>query len=772
MPVDERAVKSIFLIAIEKATPAEREVYLEAACAGDESLRRRIAELLEAHAESGAFPNFAALAAAERATPGEQAETLPPEPALDRPAFDFLAPPREPGHLGRLGHYEIHALIGQGGMGVVFKAFDETLDRIVAVKVLAPQYASNATARRRFVREAKAIAAVVHEHVVTIHAVEETGLIPFLVMQCIHGKSLQDRLEQTGPLEVKEILRIGMQTARGLAAAHAQGIVHRDVKPANILLENGVERVKISDFGLARAVDDASITQSGVIAGTPMYMSPEQANSQPVDPRSDLFSLGSVLYALGAGHPPFRADSTPAVLMRVVADSPRPLREINADIPDWLAAIIARLHAKKPEDRFQSAKELADLLEQHLAHLQQPTRVPMPAPVTVAREEALAGKREKLFEATDRTRRILQHVLLLCGFGLMVAAFSSFFTLTEAPRSGPVLGILLSIVAAFIAAAWVKQRWEVVYKGHRIRFQNSCFTGEALFIDGLCVARAGQQPWGELRAVIATEEGAGDEIIVLAETGLLSVHCRIFTERNVRPQGDGTATMEMLPSPWRRLAWVGLGYLLFPVVMLTLFLPGYTDGKTVPRDVWSIFGSRYAEGGWWSTPWIEFFSAASFLILAAWQLWRRIQPRWLSVVSLLLAGFSLAFAVYLWPFGTSRHFYRLVREGRYEEASEMMIYPSRPWVEENGVLTIRDRRGAVAGLTAGFLPLQSHDIHFGAFAAQSPRGAFRFTLTSQHHDRRKWVIGVTAYRGTLAYDSIMVYHDANNNVPQIIHPKD
>src|SRR5262249_45987882 len=137
-------------------------------------------------------------------------------------------------------------------------------------------------------------------------------------------------------------------------------------------------RVKITDFGLARAVDDASVTQSGVIAGTPMYMSPEQAASEPVDHRSDLFSLGSVMYAMCTGHPPFRATGTIAVIMRVIEDTPRPIREINPDIPDWLEAIIAKLHAKKPEDRFQSAKEVAELLEQHLAHLQQPGQVPPP----------------------------------------------------------------------------------------------------------------------------------------------------------------------------------------------------------------------------------------------------------------------------------------------------------------------------------------------------------------------------------------------------------
>ncbi len=151
-----------------------------------------------------------------------------------------------------------------------------------------------------------------------------------------------------------------MQTAAGLAAAHAQGLVHRDIKPANILLENGVERVKITDFGLARAADDASLTQTGVVAGTPQYMSPEQAEGKPLDHRTDLFSLGSVLYAMCTGRPPFRASGTMAVLKRVCEDTPPPIREINPEIPEWLVAIIDKLHAKEPADRFQSAAEVAD----------------------------------------------------------------------------------------------------------------------------------------------------------------------------------------------------------------------------------------------------------------------------------------------------------------------------------------------------------------------------------------------------------------------------
>jgi uncharacterized protein (TIGR03067 family) len=277
-------------------------------------------------------------------------------------SLSFLSPSSKPGHIGRLGHYEVQQLLGKGGFGVVLKAFDEKLHRVVAIKVLSPAYAANGSARKRFIREARAAAAVKNEHVVGIYDVQDEAQPPYLVMEIIDGVSLQDKLDKQGPLSVTEILRIGMQTAEGLAAAHKQGLVHRDIKPANILLENGVERVKITDFGLARAVDDASVTQSGTVAGTPMYMSPEQAEGLAVDHRSDLFSLGSVLYMMCTGHPPFRASGTHAVLKRVIDAVPRPIREVNPDIPEWLCELIAKLHAKRPEDRFQTAKEVAERL--------------------------------------------------------------------------------------------------------------------------------------------------------------------------------------------------------------------------------------------------------------------------------------------------------------------------------------------------------------------------------------------------------------------------
>jgi serine/threonine-protein kinase len=397
---------------VEACASCQKTLELLAGTSHDESARRL--------ADPPAPPEPAlqqvmrdALAGATETTPAADTPAAPDE------ALTFLAPPRQPGHLGSLGHYEVQKVLGQGGFGIVLKGFDERLQRVVAIKVLSPAYAANGSARKRFIREARAAAAVKNEHVVGIYDVQEDATPPYLVMELIDGISLQDNLDKHGPLGVKEILRVGMQMAEGLAAAHKQGLVHRDIKPANILLENGVERVKITDFGLARAVDDASLTQSGTVTGTPMYMSPEQAEGRPIDPRSDLFSLGTVLYALCTGHPPFRADTTMAVLKRVIEDAPRPIRESNPDIPDWLCSIIARLHAKQAADRFQSATAVADLLSRHLAHLQQPNEVAMPA-------------RVEMPKAPPRPRRKLWPyvVLPVAALALLALALFAFFATT------------------------------------------------------------------------------------------------------------------------------------------------------------------------------------------------------------------------------------------------------------------------------------------------------------------------------------------------------
>lgn len=356
MTADAKEIKNIFLAALEKSTPADRAAFLDEACAGNIALRERVAALLQLHDQPDHLldqPAATQLAAEER-----------PE------GLDFLAPSTRPGSLGRLGHYEVLEVVGRGGMGIVLRAFDEKLHRVMAIKVMAPALAAGGSARQRFVREARAAAAVSHDNVIDIHAVEGSGPAPYLVMQFINGKTLQEKLDRTGPLPVTEILRIGLQIAEGLAAAHRHGLIHRDIKPANILVENGIERIKITDFGLARAVDDASLTQSGYIAGTPDYMSPEQAAGEKVDHRSDLFSLGSVLYTLCTGRPPFRASTTMAVLKRVCEDPPRPIRDINTDIPEWLVTVVAKLQAKDPGQRFATAAEVVGVLSRCLTQSQ------------------------------------------------------------------------------------------------------------------------------------------------------------------------------------------------------------------------------------------------------------------------------------------------------------------------------------------------------------------------------------------------------------------
>jgi len=291
---------------------------------------------------------------------------------------DHLEPSDEPNVLGRLGGYDVLEIIGRGGMGVVLKGYDRELKRCVAIKVLAPHLAHSSLAKKRFAREAQAAAAVVHPHVLAIHQVQPTGPLPFLVMPLVAGESLAQRLTARGTLELKEILRIGMQAAAGLAAAHEQGLVHRDVKPSNILLERGIERAVLTDFGLARAADDVALTRWGIIAGTPQYMSPEQARGEPLDGRSDLFSLGCVLYETATGVSPFRADSMIATLRRLVEDSPQAMASLNPELPPWFIAIVVRLLEKEPSRRFGSAKEVSELLEGCLAHVQQPTGVPLP----------------------------------------------------------------------------------------------------------------------------------------------------------------------------------------------------------------------------------------------------------------------------------------------------------------------------------------------------------------------------------------------------------
>jgi serine/threonine protein kinase len=285
-------------------------------------------------------------------------------PAIPGEQYDFLDPAEEADELGRLGPYRILDVLGTGGMGLVFLAEDPQLKRKVALKVMPPVLAVSESARRRFLREAQAAAAIAHDHIVTVHHVGEARGLPFIAMQYLKGETLDTRLQREPQLPILEVLRIGREIAAGLSAAHEQELIHRDIKPANIWLEAGSNRVKILDFGLARAAAcEPQLTQVGTVAGTPAFMAPEQARNLPIDGRSDLFSLGCVLYLMVTGQQPFFGTESLAMMIAVVSDEPLPPRDVRPDAPHELSNLILRLLAKEPAERLPTARAVIETIE-------------------------------------------------------------------------------------------------------------------------------------------------------------------------------------------------------------------------------------------------------------------------------------------------------------------------------------------------------------------------------------------------------------------------
>jgi WD40 repeat protein/serine/threonine protein kinase len=283
----------------------------------------------------------------------------------DPNSHDGLSPPLRTDENGRLAHYRIVKKLGEGGMGAVYQAEDKQLQRFVALKVMKPELAVKSTARERFLREARAAAKLKHDHIVTIYQVGEDGGVPFLAMEYLEGIALDEVLKKDRKLSLAQVLKIGREIALGLAAAHEKGLIHRDVKPGNIWLDSSKGgRVKLLDFGLARATsDDVQLTQEGAIVGTPAYMAPEQAQAKLIDARSDLFSLGCVLYRLCAGRLPFLGETTMAVLLSLSTDTPPAIRVLNPKVPVPLAELITRLLAKNPAERPSSAQAVVEAIQ-------------------------------------------------------------------------------------------------------------------------------------------------------------------------------------------------------------------------------------------------------------------------------------------------------------------------------------------------------------------------------------------------------------------------
>ena len=284
----------------------------------------------------------------------------------------LLGPSEQTESLGRIGRFEILGVVGHGGMGTVLKARDVDIDRVVALKLPAAHLLSSPQALERVEREARSAATIRHPGIIEIYQVERWRGIPYLVMPFHTGPSLMARLRDHGPMQLLEAIRIARQTAEALAAAHRQGVVHRDVKPGNILLGKGTERAVLTDFGIAKLGSDATMTASGVIVGTPAFLSPEQAKGQDVTAQSDLFSLGTVLWTMLVGEPPFVDLPTHTVVASIASGKLPQLKDSKRDLPSWVYRLVARLHQTDPTRRLESAESCAEVLRQCEQHLIQP----------------------------------------------------------------------------------------------------------------------------------------------------------------------------------------------------------------------------------------------------------------------------------------------------------------------------------------------------------------------------------------------------------------
>jgi WD40 repeat protein len=359
--------------------------------------------------------------------------SLPPEP---RPSVG-AAPSPPPVQLGqRLGKYRLDAKLGQGGMGVVYRAHDEQLQRDVAVKIL-PRAAGVTDAHVRFLREARAVAKLNHPQIVTIHDVGEHQGLAYIVLEYLPAGSVQGQLERQGCYDWPTATRIIADAARGLAAAHAAGLVHRDIKPANLLCAPP-GGVKVADFGLVRTQTGAALTVGGSVVGTPEFMSPEQAQGEALDGRTDLYALGATYFALLTGAPPFLADAPLAVLFMHCSQPAPDVRQLQPSVPASVAQVVARLLAKLPADRYPDAPSLVRDLERILNDATATAEVPI-SPITEV-ESGLLPTTADLPSVPARfkwRRVVVALLLLLLGLAVLDAFIVPWVLRAPAPAPAP-----------------------------------------------------------------------------------------------------------------------------------------------------------------------------------------------------------------------------------------------------------------------------------------------------------------------------------------------
>jgi len=363
-------VKALFQAAVDRPIE-ERGAFLAAATGDDSGLRREVESLLAADTSDATFLGRLPIAD-QMIRAGQGGAGSSAAPAFEA-AMKAMTEDAAPSMIGRqLGSCTVHSLLGAGGMGEVYRARDTKLNRDVALKILPAAFARDADRLARFTREARAVAALNHPHIVTIFSIEEHEDVPFMTMELIEGCTLDQSVPQKR-LSLPRFFDIAIALADALSAAHRKQIIHRDLKPANVMITDD-GHVKVLDFGLARALGagnvgaddeltDLGITQAGIIVGTMPYMSPEQIAAKPLDHRTDLFSLGIMLYELATGERPFRGDSAPELMSSILKDHPTPVRERRSDVPGDVCRVIDKCLEKEPRDRIQTAREVLDELK-------------------------------------------------------------------------------------------------------------------------------------------------------------------------------------------------------------------------------------------------------------------------------------------------------------------------------------------------------------------------------------------------------------------------
>jgi serine/threonine-protein kinase len=480
-----------------------------------------------------------------------------------------------------LGRYRIHACIGEGAMAEVYRAHDPEIDRIVAIKTLKPDYSSNSELGARFVREARAAGALNHANIATIYDVGEADGIAYIAMELVDGQPL-DAVMAQGRMPYERVLELGRQLASALGYAHRQGVVHRDIKPSNILVSADGKTVKLLDFGVARvATAEAerrlAHTQIGQMIGTPRYMSPEQALGMPVDHRSDLFSLGVVLYEMITGKVAFPGTALATLAIQIAQERVEPIDRSAADCPSGLRFIIEKLLAKKPEQRFADGEALAAALAREAAAQQAMTPVPrglsLRTKLPLALSLVTAASLAFCFTWTlDRERETLERLAISAG-----GSAASFVTSNA--------GVLAADNAGLPAA---EQDWSAL-QAFAVTAARDPQVRDLVLADDRGIVRAASDPkliGTRYRSAASEPAMAGNGVTAAADRG---AGAGIRFVQPIRYAGASFGTVDLVV---RRtaldaaMASVRASLLsLAGVVMMVVLLVGYLSGALVARPL-------------------------------------------------------------------------------------------------------------------------------------------------------------------------------------------